>query len=66
MDANHLKRTYGDRLTFWGGGVDTQKTLPFGTPPGGKSRSQGAPQDSFPRRRVRIQRDSQRTGKDTP
>lgn len=32
MDPEHLKRTYGDRLTFWGGGVDTQKTLPFGTP----------------------------------
>ncbi|MDZ7295881.1 MAG: uroporphyrinogen decarboxylase family protein, partial [candidate division KSB1 bacterium] len=27
-----LKDTYGDRLVFWGGGVDTQKTLPFGTP----------------------------------
>jgi uroporphyrinogen-III decarboxylase len=23
---------YGERLTFWGGGVDTQKVLPFGTP----------------------------------
>ena len=23
---------YGDRITFWGGGVNTQKTLPFGTP----------------------------------
>ena len=23
---------YGDKLVFWGGGVDTQKTLPFGTP----------------------------------
>lgn len=32
MDPVHLKSTYGDRLTFWGGGVDTQKTLPFGTP----------------------------------
>ncbi len=32
MDARHLKDTYGDRLVFWGGGVDTQKTLPFGTP----------------------------------
>ena len=27
-----LKSRYGDRLVFWGGGVDTQKTLPFGTP----------------------------------
>jgi uroporphyrinogen-III decarboxylase len=32
MDPEHLKRTYGDRLVFWGGGVDTQKLLPFGTP----------------------------------
>ncbi len=32
MAPQHLKREYGDRLTFWGGGVDTQKTLPFGTP----------------------------------
>ena len=32
MDPAHLKKTYGSRLTFWGGGVDTQKTLPFGTP----------------------------------
>jgi hypothetical protein len=32
MDPVHLKRTYGDRLVFWGGGVDTQKTLAFGTP----------------------------------
>lgn len=32
MGPGHLKRTYGDRITFWGGGVDTQRTLPFGTP----------------------------------
>jgi len=32
MDAASLKEKYGDRLVFWGGGVDTQKTLPFGTP----------------------------------
>jgi hypothetical protein len=32
MDPRTLKDTYGDRVTFWGGGVDTQKTLPFGTP----------------------------------
>jgi len=31
MDARKLKDAYGDRLTFWGGAVDTQKTLPFGT-----------------------------------
>jgi uroporphyrinogen-III decarboxylase len=32
MDPELLKQEFGDRLTFWGGGVDTQKTLPFGTP----------------------------------
>lgn len=32
MDARTLKREFGQHLTFWGGGVDTQKTLPFGTP----------------------------------
>ncbi len=32
MDPRHLKERYGDRLVFWGGGVDTQRTLPFGTP----------------------------------
>ena len=32
MEPEHLKAKYGDRMTFWGGGVDTQKTLPFGTP----------------------------------
>ncbi len=32
MDPQYLKQTFGDKLTFWGGGVNTQKTLPFGTP----------------------------------
>jgi uroporphyrinogen decarboxylase-like protein len=32
MDATALKQKYGDRITFWGGGVDTQHTLPFTTP----------------------------------
>lgn len=31
MDPIHLKETYGKHLTFWGGGVDTQKTLPYKT-----------------------------------
>lgn len=31
MDKNILKSSFGDRLVFWGGGIDTQKTLPFGT-----------------------------------
>jgi len=32
MEAQGLKDDFGDRLVFWGGGVDTQKTLPFGSP----------------------------------
>jgi len=32
MDPEELKNRFGERLTFWGGGVDTQHTLPFGTP----------------------------------
>jgi len=32
MDPQELKDQYGDRLVFWGGGIDTQKTLPFGAP----------------------------------
>ncbi|MBN1791996.1 MAG: methyltransferase [Bacteroidales bacterium] len=32
MDPEYLKRKYGDQLVFWGGGVDTQKVLAFGTP----------------------------------
>ena len=32
MAEEILKQRHGDRITFWGGGVNTQKTLPFGTP----------------------------------
>lgn len=32
MDAATLKRDFGDRLTFWGGGCDTQSILPNATP----------------------------------
>ena len=31
MDLARLKREFGDDLCFWGGGVDTQHTLPFAT-----------------------------------
>ena len=32
MDRELIKRKYGDRIVFWGGGVDTQRCLPYGTP----------------------------------
>jgi hypothetical protein len=31
MEAEGLKQKHGDQITFWGGGVNTQATLPFGT-----------------------------------
>ena len=31
MEPERLKRRYGERLSFWGGGVETQTTLPFGS-----------------------------------
>ena len=31
MEAQKLKSEFGNRLVFWGGGIDTQKTLPYGT-----------------------------------
>jgi hypothetical protein len=32
MDPETLKQVYGRDLVFWGGGVDTQQVLPFGSP----------------------------------
>jgi len=32
MDPRRLKATYGDRLVFWGGGIDSQHVLPRATP----------------------------------
>ena len=32
MDPVLLKKKYGKDLVFWGGGIDTQKTLPYSTP----------------------------------
>jgi uroporphyrinogen decarboxylase len=32
MDPRSLKRSFGDRLVFWGGGCDSQHVLPNGRP----------------------------------
>jgi uroporphyrinogen-III decarboxylase len=32
MDPKTLKKKYGDKIVFWGGGVDTQGAFAFGTP----------------------------------
>jgi uroporphyrinogen decarboxylase len=31
MEPRRLKAEFGDRLVFWGGGIETQTTLPFGS-----------------------------------
>ena len=31
MDAEALKRTFGNDICFWGGGIDTQRVLPYGS-----------------------------------
>ncbi|MFQ5834802.1 MAG: uroporphyrinogen decarboxylase family protein [bacterium] len=32
MDSKKLKREFGRKVAFWGGGCDAQKILPYGTP----------------------------------
>jgi uroporphyrinogen decarboxylase len=32
MEPVALKRDFGKEVVFWGGGVETQSVLPFGTP----------------------------------
>ena len=32
MDPHFLKKEYGKRISFWGGGIDTQRVLQLGTP----------------------------------
>ncbi len=34
MDGRMLKEKYGDKIVFWGGGIDSQKTLAFSGPEG--------------------------------
>ena len=32
MDTRNLKRDFGEKMTFWGGGCDNRQVLPLGTP----------------------------------
>jgi uroporphyrinogen decarboxylase len=31
MDAEFLKETFGNRIVFWGGGVDNSRIFPYGS-----------------------------------
>ena len=63
MEPAGLKAKYGERLVFWGGGVDTQKTLPFGTPAEVREQVLRALRDLRAGRRFRFQLDSQYPGR---
>ena len=41
MEAETLKETWGDKLIFWGGSVDTQATMPFGSPDEVRAEAEG-------------------------
>ena len=62
MDPRTLKERFGGRVTFWGGGVDTQKTLPFGTPDEVRREVRERIEIFKPRRRLRVQHGPQRAG----
>ena len=62
MEAQGLKDQYGDKLVFWGGGVDTQQTLPFGTPEQVRRRGGRAHPHLQPGRRLRLQHHPQHPG----
>ena len=63
MEPEKLKAEFGDRIVFWGGGVDTQKVLPFRNARRG-ARTGAAPlRDFCAGRRLRLQHHSQRAGR---
>ena len=62
MEAEKLKADFGPDLVFWGGGVDTQKTLMFGDPGGGPRPKSCGGWRSSAGRRVRLQRHPQHPG----
>lgn len=62
MDPRTLKDRFGDRITFWGGGVDTQRTLPFGTPEEIRREVKERIEIFGPRRRFHFQHGPQRPG----
>ena len=62
MDPQALKAALRRPGDFWGGGVDTQHTLPFGTPRGSAPAGAPAAGDLRPGRRLRFRHRSQRPG----
>ncbi len=66
MDPGASSAKFGERLVFWGGGVDTQKTLPFGTPEEVCAEVPRTHRHLRQGRRVRLQRHPQHPGPHPP
>ena len=62
MDPARLKREFGDRLVFWGGGCDTQRVLGQATPEEVREHVRERLRDLPPRRRLRVQPGPQHPG----
>ena len=58
MNPTELKQQFGPRVTFWGGGVDTQRTLPSGSPDEVRAEVRDRLKTFTAGRRVRVQHDS--------
>ena len=54
MEPARLKREFGGKIVFWGGGCDTQKVLPLGTPARGARARPPQPGNLRARRRIRL------------
>ncbi len=62
MEPEQLKANFGDQIVFWGGGVDTQRVLPFGTASEVREQVSAQVRDFRSGRRIRLRCDSQRPG----
>ena len=63
MDAAGLKRDFGDRITFWGGGCDTRFILSHATPDEIRKHVARAGFDPRPGRRFRLSAGPQHLGR---
>ena len=59
MDPAKLKREFGDRIVFWGGGVDAQHVLPFASPDAVREQVPGESRCFQTRRGICIQQRAQ-------
>ena len=66
MDPAQIKRRFGRDLAFWGGGVETQTTLPFGSVQDIRRQVRERVELPRPRRRLCLRRHPQHPGRYSP